>query len=156
LLKTRKALERKKPISRGPRKSKKSSCKPKRPKAPSKSDLMKRADVIWAKIVKLRAGNKCVLCGSVDRLEAHHMITKGSCAFLRYSLENGVCNCGRCHFRFHNQDSQGHWEYLLTHRPKDYYFLKENKHKVCEKRNIGYYRDIILWLTGQLEELEAA
>ena len=108
---------------------------------------MKRADALWSKIVRDRAGNKCELCGGQTMLQAHHMITKGCCGFLRYSLENGMCLCQGCHYTFHNKDSQTAWEAFLLSRPADYYYIKEHKYKECPKKTIGYYRDIIDWLT---------
>jgi len=120
-------------------------------KALNKKQWCALADALWARIVKLRAGNRCVLCGSDFMLEAHHMVAKGGCGYLRYSLENGLCLCRVCHFRFHNIDPSDAVEYMKTHRPEDYEYVQANKKNVCPTKNVGYYRDIVEYLEGVLK-----
>ena len=121
-------------------------------KALTKKQWRVLADTLWAKIVKDRAGRACALCGSTFMLEAHHMIAKGGCGYLRYSLENGLCLCRVCHFRFHNIDSQAGWDWLRENRPDDYEYISSHKKKVCPTKSIGYYRDVIAFLEAAAKE----
>ena len=60
---------------------------------------------LWAKIVKELDNNKCVVCGSKERLEAHHIKSKSEYPELSNALENGVTLCRSCHYSAH----EGHF-----------------------------------------------
>ena len=62
----------------------------------TKSSIDKRLDTAWSKLVKLKAGNKCVVCGSEKALNSHHIYSRAKMS-LRWSLENGICLCVGCH-----------------------------------------------------------
>lgn len=64
---------------------------------------MKDCDTLWAKLIKLRAGNKSELSGKTERLNAHHLVGKPN-YWLRYmELDNGFsCTAGEHIFGFHN------------------------------------------------------
>lgn len=51
---------------------------------------------LWRKAVFLGWGKKCALCGSQDRVEAHHVKSRRH-RVLRHDLRNGIPLCGRCH-----------------------------------------------------------
>ena len=54
---------------------------------------------IWRKAVKLIG--KCVVCGSTEKLVAHHLASFKDNPELRFSVENGVCLCANCHIEYH-------------------------------------------------------
>ena len=57
-----------------------------------------KEDKEWAKAVKERDGLVCVICKSLERLNAHHLIPreiKGS----RHDIDNGITLCPK-HHRF--------------------------------------------------------
>ena len=56
----------------------------------------------WAEQVKIRDKN-CVICGSKQNLDAHHIfkVNKYDDAYL--DLNNGVALCEKCHNRYHNK-----------------------------------------------------
>ena len=54
----------------------------------------------WATLVKAR-NKKCVKCGSVDTLHAHHIEHWKDNEDLRYDLDNGVTLCEDCHKMAH-------------------------------------------------------
>jgi len=56
----------------------------------------------WHKNVFDRDGNKCVICGSTEKLEAHHI--KEVCMFpeLIYNIDNGLTLCRECHKKTDN------------------------------------------------------
>lgn len=58
----------------------------------TKSTLDKRLDAAWSKLVKLKSGNKCAVCGSVKALNSHHIYSRAKMS-LRWSTENGICLC---------------------------------------------------------------
>lgn len=51
----------------------------------------------WAKKVKDRDGNKCMKCGSQNKLHAHHIIPWRVNKFLRFDISNGTTLCNSCH-----------------------------------------------------------
>ena len=59
--------------------------------------LKKEADALWAWQVKGR-DVKCVLCGSVEKLHAHHWYkAKSRSLKYRWDVRNGVTLCYACH-----------------------------------------------------------
>jgi hypothetical protein len=62
---------------------------------------------LWSIRVR-RRDKRCVICGSMERREAHHVYCKSYYPELAYDLANGVTLCGsdkktgnRCHHAFH-------------------------------------------------------
>lgn len=56
-------------------------------------------DAIWAREVKVRDKQRCVICGSKDNLQAHHIIPVANDPWrqYRYNVGNGVTLCKDCH-----------------------------------------------------------
>jgi ferredoxin len=63
----------------------------------------------WAKEIKNLDENKCVFCGSVMNLEAHHIKEKAKFPQLSTDLENGITLCRQCH-------RTAHGAYLVPYR----------------------------------------
>lgn len=54
----------------------------------------------WSKLVRLRDGGKCIVCGGkfdIWRLHAHHIRPKSLYPYLALRLSNGVAVCAGCH-----------------------------------------------------------
>ena len=101
-------------------------------KKPSKKSLRKKADKLWAELVKLKAGEKCEVCGKTKkqtRLNSHHIIGRNYLP-LRHDTRNGVCLCAACHkfSPIRSSHSNPLWfiEWLRRNRDKDLKFLQEN------------------------------
>lgn len=116
-----------------PRKQGKRAAKPKTPS-------IKKLDALWSKIVRLRAGNICAMCGRYMRqdgtpwkMNAHHLIPKGRSVFFRWNLENGICLCFRCH-RYerqaphHSPEAFSIW--LNAAHPDKAAWVEKNQHYV--------------------------
>lgn len=74
----------------------------------------------WARCVKGLAGNRCVICGSGQRVEAHHVMPKAQYPEYALDVENGLCLCHNCHYMYHNGKygySGDDWQGML---PPDY------------------------------------
>lgn len=54
----------------------------------------------WAKSVKERDG-ACIDCGSIERLEAHHLVSKAKFPEVASELWNGITLCHKCHIIEH-------------------------------------------------------
>jgi predicted nucleic acid-binding Zn ribbon protein len=67
--------------------------KPHKREVYSKSAL----DSLWAKLIKLRAGNKCEICNKTEKLVSHHFIGRRNYS-VRWNLNNGVCLCNYHHY----------------------------------------------------------
>lgn len=59
---------------------------------------IKQLDLYWQKSVRERDGNKCVICGSTEKLNVHHIIPREN-AFFRHEQANGIVLCV-LHHRF--------------------------------------------------------
>lgn len=55
----------------------------------------------WAQEVKRRDGNRCVICGSTDNLDAHHIIPKKDHPEFEFQVENGITLCREHHAMVH-------------------------------------------------------
>jgi hypothetical protein len=49
-------------------------------------------DNLWAKAVKIRAGDRCEYCGKITTLNSHHIFSRSNMA-TRWDVNNGVCLC---------------------------------------------------------------
>lgn len=58
----------------------------------------------WAKVVKSRDGNRCIYCGSTEKLETHHIKSRTKFPADALDIENGVTLCHRCHYTAHAGD----------------------------------------------------
>ena len=61
----------------------------------------------------------CKLCGSVQRLEVHHIIEKGKNAALIYDITNMITLCKPCHWgiRGNEEDYVGLFDGIVAKRP---------------------------------------
>jgi 5-methylcytosine-specific restriction endonuclease McrA len=55
-------------------------------------------DKAWAEQV-LSVG-ECQLCGAVDGLQAHHILSRRF-SHTRHDIDNGICVCQNCHAEIH-------------------------------------------------------
>lgn len=60
----------------------------------------------WSRLVRDRDG-KCVRCGSLEKLHAHHIKRKSEFPELKLSLSNGETLCVGCHAKEHESDFPG-------------------------------------------------
>lgn len=58
---------------------------------PMKS-IDKRLDDVWSQLVKLKAGNKCEVCGKTNNLNSHHLYSRAKKS-VRWDTMNGICLC---------------------------------------------------------------
>ena len=86
--------------------------------------LKRKADKLWS--LAIRKGGVCEVCGSINHLQSHHIITRRN-TNLRWELKNGVCVCPSCHLfsndSFHHNPIKA-VEFLTSKRPQDFIFLK--------------------------------
>ena len=61
-------------------------------KIKQKKGIDKKLDVIWSKLVKLRAGNKCEYCGKVSPLKSHHIFSRSKKS-TRWDVKKGISLC---------------------------------------------------------------
>lgn len=67
-----------------------------RRRAPDKVCLSK-----WSQFVRARDGGKCVVCGGITRLAAHHICRKTLLPEARFMTGNGITLCSECHGEAH-------------------------------------------------------
>lgn len=73
----------------------------------------------WRK--KIVSAGKCDVCGSKQKLAAHHLNNFADHPELRTDINNGVCLCAKCHIEFHKV-------YSKKYNTKEQYLaFKENK-----------------------------
>jgi hypothetical protein len=83
----------------------------------------KRLDDAWSLLVKLKAGNKCEVCGKRNNLNSHHVYSRSKKS-TRWYVPNGICLCVGCHvfsskFSFHKTPIEA-TEWLINYRGQNY------------------------------------
>jgi hypothetical protein len=53
----------------------------------------------WSKAIRNR-DKKCIICGSEESLNAHHILSYKLWKDIRYDLKNGITLCTKCHAKF--------------------------------------------------------
>lgn len=72
----------------------------------TRKGLIKKADDLWAKIIKIRDGYKCQRCQSTHKqLNSCHFYSRAAKS-VRWDLKNGVCLCVGCHFFTHQNPAE--------------------------------------------------
>jgi hypothetical protein len=126
-------------------------------KQPSKRTLKGKADILWSKIIRNKAGNVCEWCGRTSgKMDAHHVKGKPN-GTLRYELRNGVCLCFNCHrIKCHGTDPDLNQEYLnwiRKYKADDWDYLSGLKN-VEVTTSVKWYKDNIKRLQEYLNTME--
>jgi len=94
-----------------------------------------KEDKEWAKKVKERDNNMCVVCGSTERLNAHHIIPR-EIKDTKHNLDNGISLCPKHHrFSFELSAHQNPLAFFVWFSRK--YPLRYKK--IREKINVNKY-----------------
>ena len=117
-----------------------------------KALLRREADKLWS-IAYLK--DKCEVCGNIDNLQGHHFYYKGSFPYVRYSKENCITLCIRCHSLLHHQDCQRETEKkIIKVRGQKWYknlnLLSKNKSQSYLTEN--WYKEHIKTLKQSLKD----
>ena len=90
-------------------------------------------DHLWTEVVKIRDGNKCVICGDEKYLNAHHLISRKVFKY-RWKIDNGISLCPLHHnFSVELSAHTAPWgieDWLKENRPEQY------KVHVIDRNNI--------------------
>ena len=65
-----------------------------------KNKLEKEAKEIWKQRALKKWGTKCLACGEPADV-FHHFIPKSRSVLLRFSVENAIPICSKCHYKIH-------------------------------------------------------
>ena len=90
-----------------------------------------KAHKAWAKEVKARDGNKCIICGATKIICAHHLIPWEVEKF-RFDINNGISLCSSHHTRYsyklspHSDGAALFFFWLFDNRQDIYNWIKEN------------------------------
>lgn len=120
-------------------------------KRSKKARLRSEADKLWFNLC-LKRNPLCEICFE-DAQQVHHFFYKHNYPHLRYSLQNGVSLCLKCHFKLHHQDPKLITDQIIEARGKRWY--NRLKKKARQKpdggwRTIKYYEDEISRLSNML------
>ena len=86
-----------------------------------------KEDRDWAERVKIRDEYRCIICGTINLLNAHHIIPRENHTF-KYNILNGVTLCSKHHMfsreiSAHN-NPLAFFKWLELNRPAQYLYLK--------------------------------
>ena len=121
-----------------------------RPKKESTKTITTRLYKTWAAIVHAYYNDRCAICGKENSkeapLNAHHIMPRQMFSGLRFSPQNGIALCPKCHkMGKWSAHKGGIWfaEWLRTHAPEKYeYCLKwANEEFDCKDRMRLYVKE---------------
>lgn len=90
-----------------------------------KKTQKRKMNLIWSEISRnlRQLFPNCEWCGSSDHLNVHHIISKFyNKSLFRFSEENLIVLCAKCHFKFHKNPVET-MEFFKKYRPEDYKYL---------------------------------
>jgi|GEM_PF-1668783 hypothetical protein len=61
----------------------------------------------WIRDILKRDDYKCVDCGSLENIQAHHILHWAEYPELRIDMDNGISLCGGCHHKQHPEMGKG-------------------------------------------------
>lgn len=64
-------------------------------------------DAAWARLIKARFNGTCAICGSNNKVQAHHIIPYSADENNRYNINNGILLCEECHRKAHAGGKHG-------------------------------------------------
>ena len=107
-----------------------------------KVSLRNKADNLWSKAY---LKERCEVCGSDYCLQAHHFYYKSSSGHLRYTKENHITLCRRCHFVLHSQDPKKIEDIIIDKRGEKWHneLREKSKETHSSYTTIGWYRENI-------------
>lgn len=92
--------------------------------------LTKKVDDLWSLLVRYRAKNKCEVCGTIQGVQAHHIIGRGNWR-LRWETKNGIALCEKHHKfdRYQSAHLNPLWfnEWLEKYHSEDVKWLRERE-----------------------------
>ena len=91
---------------------------------------------------------ECEVCGENYYLQGHHFYFKSSNAHLRFTPENHITLCKKCHFRLHFQDPKLVEEIIIKNRGEKW--LK----KLKSIKRPKFFQQTISWYNKQIELLK--
>lgn len=124
----------------------------------SVSVLTKKADALWAKVVKHDWNNECAYCWAKDKqLHSHHLFTRARKA-TRWDTENGICLCAGHHtlssqFSAH-QTGNEFFLWLETIKGREWIEMMSKRSQEVYKVTSEWLQEIIKYLQKQLDEYE--
>jgi 5-methylcytosine-specific restriction endonuclease McrA len=57
---------------------------------------------LWSNFIRSRDGDRCVSCGAIEQLQAHHLFRRTLLPHAQFELGNGITLCRDCHQRLHS------------------------------------------------------
>lgn len=92
-------------------------------------------DLLWAELIKLRAGVQCEYCGGIKALNSHHIFSRSNMS-LRWDENNGICLCALHHvlglFSAHKAPLE-FAEWIKEKRGDDWYNQLRDTSKIITK-----------------------
>lgn len=117
-----------------------------------------KLDDAWSLLVKLRAGNRCEVCGKSSPLNSHHIYSRSKRS-TRWNPDNGVCLCVGHHtfsskFSAHKTGVE-FTEWLFKKKGEDFMTLLRIKANSLSKLTIFEKEMLLKELKDEIKNLEA-
>ncbi len=113
-------------------------------------------DLLWANLVKLKAGNICEYCGNPNTLNSHHIFSRSNMS-LRWDINNGICLCALHHvlglFSAHKAPLE-FAEWLKDKRGDEWYNSLKEKSKQVVKLSTPDRIEITESLKTKISEIQ--
>ena len=120
--------------------------------------ITKNLDTAWSKVVKIKAGYKCEICGRTNtqgKLNSHHYVGRVN-RTLRWDLRNGICLCYTHHVggkESAHQDNDFIMNWFKENRLEDYEHTQLVKNIITKRTNADK-RELLKELKAYIKENE--
>jgi len=97
-----------------------------------KNKLEKEANELWKQLALKKRGTKCLACGELGDV-FHHFIPMSRSVLLRFSVENAIPICSKCHYKIKYSENAKVYVYF-PNKLND--FLKQKRRTAGAHDNI--------------------
>jgi predicted restriction endonuclease len=101
----------------------------------SQAKLIKKLDKLFSKIVRERAGYRCLKCGTISKYtQTAHVFSRNNRS-VRWDLDNGICLCYYCHIMWAHREPVEFTEWIQKKLGRKKWEYLEKKSKEIFKGN---------------------
>lgn len=113
--------------------------------------MKKEADILFSLIIRTRDGNRCVLCGSGERPQCGHVLSRSALA-TRWLEDNAFCQCAGCNMK-HEWNAYPFLSWYIEKFGKDKLDEIQRKWNKPNPMNWQDYEALLERLKKRLEEV---
>ena len=117
---------------------------------PELKTLKAKADVLFSRWVRMRDGNRCVLCGNTHMPQCGHVFTRKNLS-TRWDEANSYCQCARCNY-MHELAAWPYYKWFIQNFGQERLDELQRQHNTSKQMHRGDYEELIASLEKKIAE----